>query len=75
MANSLAFLTVSKASSLYDGLVVFDVNNRRRVAVFSMFLKIHCCPNHALKAALPDIRVPAKLTYLFVSVYVIEIET
>ena len=38
---------VSKAVRLIDGLVVCDLEHRRRVAAFCMFHKIYCNPNHA----------------------------
>ena len=41
-------LFVSKAVRLGDGLVVCDLEHRRRVAALSMFYKIHCNPNHTL---------------------------
>ena len=52
-----------------DGLVVCDLEYRRRVAALCMFYKIFCNPNHALEAALPRVCVPARLTLLAVSVH------
>ena len=45
---------VSKAVRLSDGLVVCDLEHRRRVAALCMFYKIRCNPNHALEAVLPQ---------------------
>ena len=62
---------VSKAVRLSDGLVVCDLEHRRRVAALCMFYKIHRNPlyNYALEAALPRVRVFARLTRLAVSVH------
>ena len=52
-----------KALKLSDGLIVCDLEHRRRVAALCMFYKIHCNPNYALEAALPLVHVPARLPF------------
>ena len=60
---------VSKADRVSDGLVVCDEEHRRRIAVLCLYYKIRCNPNHAFEAALPRVRLPARLTRLAVSVH------
>ena len=59
----------SKAVRLSDGLVVCDLEHRRCVVALCMFYKIRCNANLALKAALPPVRVLARLTRLAVSIH------
>ena len=60
---------VSKAVRLSDGLVVSNLKHRCHVAALCMFYKIYCNHNHVLKAELPRVHVPARLTCLAVSVH------
>ena len=60
---------VTMAVRLSDGLVVCDLKHRRRVAALCIFYKIRCSPNHALEAALTEVRVHAMLTRLLVSIH------
>ena len=50
---------VSKAVRLRDGLVMCDLEYRRRFAALCMVYKIHCNPDQALEAALPQVHVLA----------------
>ena len=52
-----------------DGLLVCNLEHRRRVVALCMFYKIHCNPNQDLEAALPRVRFPARLTRFDVSVH------
>ena len=60
---------VPKVVSLNEGLVVCNMEHSRRAAALCMFNKIRGNPNHALVAALPGVRVPARLTRLVISVH------
>ena len=60
---------ISKAVRLSDGLVVGDLDHKRRVAALCMFNKIRCNPYHTLEAALPRVSGPARMTFLAISVY------
>ena len=65
---SLYDRVVSTTVILSDGLVEYNLE-QRLCATLCMFCKIHCNPNHALKAALPRVHVPARLTRLAVLVH------
>ena len=60
---------LSKAVRHSDSLVVCFLEHRRRLAAHCMFYKIRCNLNHAQEAALPEVRVPSRLTRLVVSVH------
>ena len=60
---------VSKVVMLSDGLVECDLEHRRNVVALCMFLQNICVSNQVLKAALPRVHVPARLTCQDVSVH------
>ena len=65
---------VSKAVSLIDGLIVCDLEQRRRVAALYLFYKIlYYYPNHALEAKLSRVHVPARLARPVVSVRLLQV--
>ena len=54
---------------LSDGMVVCDLEHKHHVGTLCVFNKILCNPNHALEAALSEVRVHAMLTRLLVSIH------